>query len=127
METRQHSQALFNWYAETSPCRFARIIEIITYSPKSSKSQPQSEIQVQSNRLTQQIQFIIEIDRLKHVMRQTLLIDGSRRENSAEHSWHLAVISCPVEYLLNPKNPTPPKLCFVSPPRRRGGAGGGVQ
>nr|WP_269141572.1 HD domain-containing protein [Nostoc commune] len=64
---------------------------------------------------------------MKHVMRQTLLIDGSRRENSAEHSWHLAVISCPVEYLLNPKNPTPPKLCFVSPPRRRGGAGGGVQ
>jgi hypothetical protein len=28
---------------------------------------------------------------LKQVMRQTLLIDGSRRENSAEHSWHLAV------------------------------------
>jgi HD domain len=46
---------------------------------------------VQINRLTQEIQFIIEIDRLKQVMRQTLLIDGSRRENSAEHSWHLAV------------------------------------
>ncbi|MEH2195211.1 MAG: HD domain-containing protein [Nostoc sp.] len=48
---------------------------------------------MQSNRLTQQIQFIIEIDRLKHVMRQTLLIDGSRRENSAEHSWHLAIMA----------------------------------
>jgi putative hydrolases of HD superfamily len=48
---------------------------------------------VQINRLTQQIQFIIEIDRLKQVMRQTLLIDGSRRENSAEHSWHLAVMA----------------------------------
>jgi len=45
------------------------------------------------NRLTQQIQFIIEIDRLKQVMRQTLLIDGSRRENSAEHSWHLGVMA----------------------------------
>lgn len=48
---------------------------------------------MQINRLTQQIQFIIEIDRLKQVMRQTLLIDGSRRENSAEHSWHLAMMA----------------------------------
>ncbi|MBD2513084.1 HD domain-containing protein [Nostoc muscorum FACHB-395] len=48
---------------------------------------------MQINRLTEQIQFIIEIDRLKQVMRQTLLMDGSRRENSAEHSWHLAVMA----------------------------------
>lgn len=44
------------------------------------------------SRLTQQIQFIIEIDRLKQVLRQTLLNDGSRQENSAEHSWHLAMM-----------------------------------
>ncbi|WP_375505592.1 HD family hydrolase [uncultured Nostoc sp.] len=48
---------------------------------------------MQINRLTQQIQFIIEIDQLKQVMRQTLLTNGSRRENSAEHSWHLAVMA----------------------------------
>lgn len=48
---------------------------------------------MQSNRLNQQIQFILEIDRLKHILRQTLLIDGSRRENSAEHSWHLAIMA----------------------------------
>ncbi|WP_373525161.1 HD domain-containing protein [Nostoc sp.] len=48
---------------------------------------------MQINRLTQQIQFIIEIDRLKQVMRQTLLTDGSRQENSAEHSWHLAIMA----------------------------------
>lgn len=48
---------------------------------------------MQINRLTQQIQFIIEIDRLKQVMRQTLLTDGSRQENSAEHSWHLGVMA----------------------------------
>nr|WP_228035185.1 HD domain-containing protein [Oculatella sp. LEGE 06141] len=41
----------------------------------------------------QQIQFIVEIDRLKQVLRQTLLMDGSRRENSAEHSWHLAMMA----------------------------------
>ncbi len=48
---------------------------------------------MQSNRLAQQIQFILEIDRLKQVLRQTLLIDGSRQENSAEHSWHLAIMA----------------------------------
>ncbi|MBH8564084.1 HD domain-containing protein [Nostoc sp. CENA67] len=45
------------------------------------------------NRLTQQIQFIIEIDRLKLVLRQTSLTDNSRRENSAEHSWHIAMMA----------------------------------
>lgn len=44
-------------------------------------------------RLDQQIQFILEIDRLKQILRQTLLTDGSRRENSAEHSWHLAIMA----------------------------------
>jgi hypothetical protein len=38
---------------------------------------------MQHSRLTQQIQFIIEIDKLKNILRQTLLTDGSRRENSA--------------------------------------------
>ncbi len=37
------------------------------------------------------MQFIIEIDKLKQVLRRTVLTDASRRENSAEHSWHLAV------------------------------------
>ena len=44
-------------------------------------------------RLPQQLRFITEIDKLKRVLRQTTLIDASRRENSAEHSWHLAVIA----------------------------------
>lgn len=37
--------------------------------------------------------FILEIDKLKSVFRQTLLTDQSRRENSAEHSWHLAIMA----------------------------------
>jgi putative hydrolases of HD superfamily len=45
-----------------------------------------------NQRLQQQIAFVIEIDRLKQVLRQTQLIDASRRENSAEHSWHLAMM-----------------------------------
>lgn len=43
--------------------------------------------------LTQQIAFLVEIDRLKGVNRQTPLMDGTRRENSAEHSWHIAVMA----------------------------------
>jgi len=42
-------------------------------------------------RFSKQINFIIEIDKLKHVLRQTILMDRSRRENSAEHSWHIAL------------------------------------
>jgi putative hydrolase of HD superfamily len=45
------------------------------------------------SRLAQQIQFIVEIDKLKRVLRQTLLTDESRQENSAEHSWHLAMMA----------------------------------
>ncbi len=44
-------------------------------------------------RLEQQIAFIMEIDKLKQVYRQTFLMDGSRKENDAEHSWHLAVMA----------------------------------
>lgn len=48
---------------------------------------------MQNSRLTQQIQFILEIDKLKHILRQTLLTDSSRRENTAEHSWHIAIMA----------------------------------
>ena len=44
-------------------------------------------------RLEQQIAFLKEIDRLKSVSRRTALIDRSRLENSAEHSWHLATMA----------------------------------
>jgi putative hydrolase of HD superfamily len=43
-------------------------------------------------RFDQQIGFILEIDQLKTVVRQSYLLDGTRRENSAEHSWHVALM-----------------------------------
>lgn len=43
--------------------------------------------------LNQRLQFVLELDRLKQVQRQTLLLDQSRQENSAEHSWHLALMA----------------------------------
>jgi putative hydrolases of HD superfamily len=43
-------------------------------------------------RLAQQIRFIVEVDRLKEIFRQTVLINSHRAENDAEHSWHLCLI-----------------------------------
>lgn len=44
-------------------------------------------------RLQKQVRFLLEIDKLKFVLRQTLLLDGQRRENDAEHSWHISLMS----------------------------------
>lgn len=44
-----------------------------------------------SSELQQQVLFLREIDKLKGVLRQSPLLDKSRQENSAEHSWHLAM------------------------------------
>lgn len=46
-----------------------------------------------ADRLARQLRFIVEIDKLKDVYRQTLLMNGKRYENDAEHSWHLAVMA----------------------------------
>lgn len=45
-----------------------------------------------SERFKSQIEFILEIDKLKTILRRTTLLDCSRQENSAEHSWHIALI-----------------------------------
>lgn len=45
------------------------------------------------SRLDRQLAFIAELDKLKRVLRMTSVMDESRRENSAEHSWHLAVMA----------------------------------
>jgi putative hydrolases of HD superfamily len=45
------------------------------------------------SRLERQIAFIVELDKLKQVLRQTRLMDGSRRENDAEHCWHVALMA----------------------------------
>jgi putative hydrolases of HD superfamily len=44
-----------------------------------------------TDRLQAQFDFLNEADRLKSVLRATTLVDGSRAENSGEHSWHLAL------------------------------------
>ncbi|MGD8962643.1 MAG: HD domain-containing protein [Desulfobacterales bacterium] len=47
---------------------------------------------VNGERFKRQIEFILEADKLKNVSRRTTLLDRSRQENSAEHSWHIALI-----------------------------------
>jgi len=44
------------------------------------------------NRLERQIAFAVEADKLKGVIRRSLIMGGRREENSAEHSWHLALL-----------------------------------
>ena len=45
-----------------------------------------------NERLGQQIAFLVEADKLKSVTRRTPLVDATRLENSAEHSWHLVLV-----------------------------------
>ena len=45
----------------------------------------------EASRLRRQVEFIVEVDRLKEVLRQNVLTVSRRRENDAEHSWHLCL------------------------------------
>lgn len=45
------------------------------------------------DRFMQQMQFFMELDKMKSIQRQTPLADGSRKENDAEHSFHLAIMA----------------------------------
>ena len=49
--------------------------------------------QKQKERLEQQFAFIREIDKEKFIGRQTYLTDGERKENDAEHAWHMALMT----------------------------------
>ncbi|MBI9048737.1 MAG: HD domain-containing protein [Anaerolineaceae bacterium] len=46
-----------------------------------------------TSRLDQQLDFLLEIDKLKQIYRRNTLADGTRTENTAEHSWHIAILA----------------------------------
>ena len=48
---------------------------------------------VRADRLAEQLGFVLEVDRLKSVLRRGYVADGSRYENTAEHSWTLALMA----------------------------------
>lgn len=55
--------------------------------------QQQEEGVSAADRLQRQVRFLVEVDRLKTIIRKTRITDKSRYENSAEHSWHLALMA----------------------------------
>ena len=57
------------------------------------------------DRLSRETAFLTEADKLKLVLRRTLLTDGSRRENTAEHSWHIILTAMVLrDYAAEPLN-----------------------
>ena len=66
-------------------------------------------------RLDQQLKFTAEIDKMTSILRRTLLVDGSRRENDAEHSWHIALMTLFFkEYCIAPVSvERAAKMCLV--------------
>ena len=48
---------------------------------------------IMDERLKQQLDFILEIDKEKNILRQTHLSGHGRRENDAEHAWHMAIMA----------------------------------
>ena len=46
-----------------------------------------------SDRIQKQLDFIVELDKMKSIFRHTILTDRSRRENDAEHAWHMAIMA----------------------------------
>ena len=50
-----------------------------------------------TERLSRQLAFLLEADKLKSILRRTPLGDNSRLENSAEHSWHLTLAALTLE------------------------------
>jgi putative hydrolase of HD superfamily len=63
---------------------FLRVFRAFVVNPASSL--------YPAERLRRQIAFITEVDKLKEVFRQTILTQSRRAENSAEHSWHFALM-----------------------------------
>ena len=52
---------------------------------------------IKNKKIKKQIEFVLVIDEMKNVLRRNLVVDGSRRENDAEHSWHLAMLAMILE------------------------------
>lgn len=55
------------------------------------------------NRLNKQFEFCLEADKEKFIGRQTYLYDGARKENDAEHAWHMAVMTLILSEYANEK------------------------
>lgn len=59
---------------------------------KSSTKNLSSFVSSENEDLDRLLKFTVEADKMTHIERRTLLTDGSRRENDAEHSWHISLM-----------------------------------
>ena len=57
---------------------------------------------MQSTRLQKQISFLLEIDKMKTILRRNIILDKSKQEDDAEHSWHMAMMAM-IRYEYAPK------------------------
>jgi len=57
-----------------------------------------------TKRFSKQLDFLREIDKVKSIFRNTVLLDKSRRENDAEHTWHMAVCAMLFQEYANDRN-----------------------
>ncbi len=55
----------------------------------------------QKERFKKQMDFILEVDKLKSIIRQNFIADGSRKESDTDHSWHLAMMCFLLEEYAN--------------------------
>lgn len=60
---------------------------------KEKRKMTMKENHQEKNRVEKQMEFIVEMDKTKQIVRQTYLADASRKENDAEHAWHLAMMA----------------------------------
>ncbi|MCD8008015.1 MAG: HD domain-containing protein, partial [Clostridiales bacterium] len=65
------------------------------------------------NRLEKQFAFILEADKEKFIGRQTYLSDGQRKENDAEHAWHLALMTILLSEYANEEIDVPKTVTMV--------------
>ncbi|MDD6457718.1 MAG: HD domain-containing protein [Lactimicrobium massiliense] len=64
---------------------------------------------MENKRLQEQLSFILELDKEKNILRQTHLSNHGRREDDAEHAWHMAVMA----YLLQEYSNEPVDIAHV--------------
>lgn len=66
---------------------------------------PENLTEEQRERLSKQLDFLVEMDKMKNIYRQTLVLHEDRQENDAEHAWHLAMLALVLsEYANEPIN-----------------------
>ena len=70
---------------------------------ENGRQSEQLEEKMEENRIDKQFDFFREIDKEKFIGRQTYLSDGTRKENDAEHAWHMAVMAILLSEYANEK------------------------